>query len=191
MTTNPLTTATQAEDGAATSDLASLQRDISNYLAWSETLAQAKERADKIKARILDAVQKFGYVPTNAEKSRRIDTARFIATVTTGTTVEINDANCTELELLLAHARRPKLFSLLFERRVEYSLAQTAAETIKGTRWPRKHADRIRTLYALCFSPKPKTPALSIESRQAFEERERKAAAKAAKKSAKAAKAGA
>jgi hypothetical protein len=155
------------------------------YLQFRSDQENAKQDADDLKVWILAQVQQHGFVPTNAEKSRRLEAIGHVATVTTGTTVEIDDQLCTELELLLAKARCPKMFPALFTRRSEYSLAKTAAVAIKATPWPKKFKADIVTLYARCFSPKPKTPSLEVESRAAIAERDRIAAEKAAAKTTK------
>jgi hypothetical protein len=105
--------------------------------------------------------------------------------VTIGTSVDINDDKATELELVIAQARVGKMFSQLFVRRVEYSLAATAAKVMETTKWPKRYAERITLLYALAFKTKPKAPSLSVESRAAVEERARQLEAKAAKKATK------
>jgi hypothetical protein len=156
-----------------------------SYISFRRDQEEAKQAADELKAIILADVERYGFVPTNAEKSRRIETPGFIATISTGTTIEINDSRVFDLELLLSRARCPKLFASLFTRRVEYSLAKTAAVAMQTTAWPKKHADEIRSLYGLCFTPKPKTPSLEVLSREEVAERERVAAEKAAAKSAK------
>jgi hypothetical protein len=167
-----------------------LDADCANYLQWRILQEEAKQKADTIKARIQAAVDQHGYVPTNAEKSRRIECQNFIATITSSIGVEVNDAKVVELELVLAKARCSRMFPALFVRRVEYSLAPTYNTAIATTPWPKKHAEEIQRLAATSFRPVSRTPSLTVERREVVQERERIAAEKAARKAAKTAKAG-
>jgi hypothetical protein len=172
-------TATPQANTQCKLDIARLDLDCQNFLNWKDQERYAKDKADKVKAIILATVEQHGFVPNNAEKSRRVEARKYVATVTTGTAVEISDEKVTALELLLSQARCPKMFSALFDRRVDYSLAKTAAVAIKTTLWPKRFAEDIRSLYATCFQPKTKTPSLDVESRAAIAERERIATEKA------------
>lgn len=178
-----MSTAAQTPTGIEALNPAQLELDCQHYLWWRKEQEIAKTKADAVKARIMHAVEKFGQVPTNAEKSRRLETAKHVVTVTTGTAFEINDQAACELELLLSRARCGGKFALLFTRRSEYSLVKSAADAIKHERWPKKFAADIRMLFLSCFSTSSKTPSLTVEPREAVEKRERVAAAKAAKKS--------
>jgi hypothetical protein len=153
-----------------------------DYASKSLTADEAKHTADAAKALVMNAVQEFGHVPTNAEASRRMEGADWSATVTTPKTIEIIDSNVTELELLLSQAKQAKVFPLLFSRRVEYSLQKDAERVLPQTKLPGKLRERILSLYAQCFTPKTKTPSLKVETIATVREREEKAAKKAAKK---------
>lgn len=163
-------------------DLKRLDHLCNDYLELKQAEKSAKEAADKVKVHIMNEVDRHGVVPTNAERSRRIVTPSFSATVTSSVGVEINDEKVTELELLLAKARVAHIFHGLFERRVEYSFAKTANTVIAATKWPKRFRDEILGLYTTCFTPKAKTPTLTVESNEAVVARERKAAKKSAGK---------
>jgi hypothetical protein len=143
---------------------------------------EAKRASDALKAAVMNAVQTYGHVPTNADASRRMEGADWSATVTTPKTIEIIDGNVTELELLLSEAKLPKVFPLLFSRRVEYSLQKDAERVLPQTTLPAKLAARIMLLYAQCFTQKTRTPSLKLETIATVRAREEKAATKAAKK---------
>ncbi|MHB1794617.1 MAG: hypothetical protein ACYCPO_06585 [Acidobacteriaceae bacterium] len=153
-----------------------------DYVTKQLATDEAKIASDQAKAVIIAAVQEHGHVPTNAEASRRIEGADWCATVTTPSTVEIHDANVTELELLLSQAKLPGVFANLFSRRVEYTLLKGAERVLPQTKLPKKFSERIVALYAQCFVPKKKTPSLKVEAIAAVRDREEKAATKAAKK---------
>jgi len=151
-----------------------------DYVAKQLATDEAKQQSDQAKAVIIAAVQEHGHVPTNAEASRRIEGADWCATVTTPSTVEIHDANVTELELLLSQAKFPHVFSQMFSRRVEYTLLKGAERVLPQTKLPKKFAERIVALYAQCFVPKKKTPSLKVEAIEVVRTREEKAAKKKA-----------
>jgi len=136
---------------------------------------EAKRASDALKAAVMNAVQTYGHVPTNADASRRMEGADWSATVTTPKTIEIIDGNVTEAKL-------PKVFPLLFSRRVEYSLQKDAERVLPQTTLPAKLAARITALYAQCFTQKTRTPSLKLETIATVRAREEKAATKAAKK---------
>ncbi len=151
-----------------------------DYVAKQLATDEAKIASDQAKAVIIAAVQEHGHVPTNAEASRRIEGADWCATVTTPSTVEIHDANVTELELLLSRAKLPGVFGSLFSRRVEYTLLKGAERVLPQTVLPKKYSERIVALYAQCFVPKKKTPSLKVEAIEVVRVREEKAAKKKA-----------
>lgn len=148
----------------------------------------AEESALRTKALLIETVQRFGYVPTNAEKSIRLEGSTFVATVTTGATVEIVDAKVTELQLALSRVGKPRLFRQLFDRRTRYSLRKGAAETLQlalhelRPLLPESARTQLINVFSLCFGVSSKSPSLTVEASAAVEAREAKAAAKAAKK---------
>jgi phage terminase small subunit len=156
-----------------------------DYAAKQLAAEEAKTKADTAKALVMNAVQEFGRVPTNAEASRRFEGAEWCGTVTAATTIEILDDNVTELELLLSQAKLSKVFPLMFSRRVEYTMLKDAERVLPQTRLPKKFAERIQQLYSRCFVPRKKTPSLKVETITTVREREEKAAKKAAKGGAK------
>jgi hypothetical protein len=138
----------------------------------------AKEKADDAKALVMTAVEAYGRVPTNAEASRRFEGAEWCGTVTTTTAIEILDDNVTALELALSKAKLPRVFKLMFSRRVEYTMLKGAERILPQTHLPQRYARRIKELYARCFVPRKKTPSLKVEPLADLRAREEKAAKK-------------
>lgn len=136
------------------------------------------------KAALIDHVQRLGYVPAGADKSVRLDGAEFVATVTTSSTVEIEDGSVVELQLALSAQKKPGIFRKMFDRRVKYSLRKDAAEILKAAtvKLPESSQKSLAQLFASCFSVSSKAPSLSVESSAALKAKEEKAAKKAAKK---------
>ncbi len=161
---------------------AEFDRDCRNYLAYTQQAEDARTKATEIKARIMAAVERHGHVPDAATRSRSTNTAAFVATVTSGVSVEINDAICTELELVLAKGRVRNLFGQLFTRRVEYTLAKGADVVYAQAKLPKRIAEQVATLYARAFTPKSKAPSLKVETYADVMARALATAAKTAKK---------
>ncbi len=142
------------------------------------------------KGKLLETVQDFGYVPTNAEKTTRLEGILYVADATTASTVEINEAAVGELQSELSRLKMPKVFGALFQRKVKHSLKKDAAGTLKlaiggfdeGTQ------KRLLGIFAGCFKVDSKAPALSVNLASVLHEKEAAAAEKAAKKAAKEAK---
>ena len=100
-----------------------------------------------------------------------------------------------ELQSELSRLAKPKVFGMLFERKVKHTLKKDAASTLKVEigGFDLDTQKRLLGLFATCFSAETKAPALSVDLaaalRQKEAEAEAKAEAKAAKAAAKAAKA--
>lgn len=152
-----------------------------DYVSRMIAVEDAKIKADEAKAVVMTAVQQHGSVPKNAEASRRMEGANWCATVTTGTTVDVNDAACTELEIVLSRAKQHDIFANLFSRRTEFSLVKGAESALKQAKLPARWRDRIHQLYASCFSVHSKSPSLKVEAIAVVRDREDKASKKATK----------
>jgi hypothetical protein len=153
-----------------------------------EEKKQAAELAvaalSEIKAQLIDRVEKQGYVPSNAEKSKRLDGVIWVATTTTGSTVEVKTESVVKLQLELSRLKKPRLFAKLFARQVKYSLVKDAADALKLALASLAAAKKapVLALFSSCFDVNSKTPSLSVDSISAVKAKEEKAAKKAAGK---------
>jgi hypothetical protein len=144
-------------------------------------------------------VDQFGYVPTGADKTTRCATERYQADIQRATPVEINDSRVEDFQTICRKARIASLFPFIFQRRVEYTLVPKADKVIETAPVPKKYALAFHSLYALCFTPKPKSPSLKVidlteeqaaQQKKAEEKAAKTVAAKEAKTAAKAEKKG-
>ena len=144
----------------------------------------ASEQLRIRKSTLIDAIQRHGYVPAGADKSLRLDGIEFVSTVTTASTVEIVDSSVVRLQLALSAAKKSRLFRLLFDRRVKYSLVKDAADKLKTATagMPDAAQKKFALLFASCFDVGTKAPALNIDSIADLRAKEERAAKKAAKK---------
>jgi polyhydroxyalkanoate synthesis regulator phasin len=143
-----------------------------------------------LKAELIALADEQGYVPANAEKSRRLDGVEMVATTTTGSSVEVKNDRVTELQLRLSKLKMPRLFSKLFARTIKHSLQKDASDTLKIAIAPlaAKTQAEVLSLFTGCFDVSTKAPSLVVEEVSVLRAREADKAAKAAAKAAKAAK---
>jgi hypothetical protein len=155
---------------------------------------EAQQNFSTAKGKLLAMVQDFGYTPTHAEKTTRLEGVLYVADATTASTVEINEASVGELQSELSRFKKPKVFGMLFQRKVKHSLKKDAAGALKIAIGALDEATQKRLLgiFAGCFDVNSKAPALSVELAAALREKEaaaqEKAEAKAAREAKKAAK---
>jgi hypothetical protein len=151
---------------------------------------KAEQNLSTAKGDLLEVVQDFGYTPTNAEKTTRLEGALYVADATVATSVSMNEAPIGELQSELSRLKKPKLFGMLFERKVKHSLKKGAGSTLKVEigGLETETQKRILGLFVSCFSVDSKAPALTVELATALRQKEAEAQAKADAKAAKAAK---
>jgi hypothetical protein len=151
----------------------------------------AKERVDRsqqnlstAKGALLAAVQDFGYTPSHAEKTVRLEGRLYIADATTATTIETVEAAIAELQAELSRLKRPKVFAQLFDRKVKHSLRKDAAGILKLAIGGLGDVmqSRLLALFSSCFNVAAKAPALSVDLAAALRQKEAEAAEKAARK---------
>ena len=158
-----------------------------NFDSAKAIVEAAQQRFSNAKGELLEAVQDFGYTPTNAEKTTRLEGLLYIADATVASTVEIVEAPVGELQSELSRLNRPKVFTELFDRKVKHSLRKDAAGALKLAigAFSLETQKRLISLFASCFNVGVKAPALSVDLAAALRQKEAAAAAKAAKKAAK------
>jgi hypothetical protein len=160
------------------------------FTASKAELETVKSELDAVKASLILLVSHYGYVPTNAEKSMRLEGIEMLATVTTGTSTDVNNEEVTRLQLALSRAKMPRVFSQLFARTVKHSLKKNAPDILKLATASLAEEARTALLlqFAACFSIEPNTPSLAVEEVAVLREKEAAKEAKAAAKAARAAK---
>ncbi len=161
-----------------------------DFDAAKAAVEKAEQKFSTAKGALLAAVQDFGYVPANAEKTTRLEGTIYIADATVASTVEIVEAPVGELQSELSRLKKPKVFTELFDRKVKHTLRKDAAGTLKLAigAFSNDVQSRLLSLFSSCFNVGVKAPALSVELAAALRQKEADAVAKAEKKAAKAAK---
>jgi hypothetical protein len=166
---------------AAKAALKELDAKASAYNEWRGIEKQAKTEADALKPAIEDAVAKQGTVPDGAPKSQRVDTPSFICTLTTGSTMEIDDESVLQFDFEMNTRPLRDIFDQLFVRHVSYTLSPKAHQLMKHGKLPKAHEEMIRDHYKNSFSAKDKSPSLIVKSKDELK-LERLAAIAAAEK---------
>ncbi|QHN04396.1 hypothetical protein FTO74_14265 [Granulicella sp. WH15] len=152
-------------------------------------LESSKELAERSRDALQVFVDKYGYVPEDAEKTIRCQTRKYQASVTRPTSIEINDSRVEQFQRICRRGRIAALFPAIFTRNVYYTLTPGADKAIEDAKPSAKFKEAFHTLYALCFVPKPKSPSLTFVDFEAEKEkREAKEAEKKAKQEEKKAK---
>jgi hypothetical protein len=155
--------------------------------ARKSLVEDAQQDLSTAKGALLEAVQNFGYMPANADKTTRLEGLLYIADATVASTIEIVEAPVGELQSELSRLNKPKVFTELFDRKVKHMLRKDAAGSLKLAigAFSQNTQSRLLSLFASCFNVGVKAPALSVELAAALRKKEAEAAAKAAKKAAK------
>jgi len=174
---NPRPTPTQIDDLCLKFDAAKIE------------VEKDEQAFSTAKGELLAAVQDFGFMPTAAPKTKRLEGILYIADATVSTTVTVDEARVAELESELSRMKKPYVFREMFERKVQHILLKDAAGTLKlaiGGLAPEVQK-RLSILFATCFKPKSKAPSLTVDLVAALRQKEAEAQAKAEAKALKAA----
>ena len=135
---------------------------IAEYEFAERNLAAAKAVHETCKLGLIAVVEAHGNVPAGADKSKRVSGRRNEATITRGTTIEINEDGVAELERYLDDKQLPTLFHQLFATCTKHMLLKGAAELLPTVQIRKPEHDRISTLFGQCITAKPKAPALKV-----------------------------
>jgi hypothetical protein len=152
----------------------------------------ANSKLSAAKATLLVIVREFGYVPTRAEKTKRLEGILYVADSTVGSKIEIDEEAVAELQLELSRAKKPSVFGELFETNTKHTLRKSAGDVLKlalANLVDKKQA-ALLGIFARCFRNDSKAPSITVDLLEVVKAKEAKAEATAAKKAAKAVKKG-
>lgn len=154
------------------------------YDTAAAKVAVAEADRDAAKTPLLDAVQRWGVVPPNAERTHRLKGVLYVADATAGTKIEMSEPAIERLQQELKRRKKGKLFPQLFSTTVKHSLERGAAEllALEIGAMPEDVRSQFTALFAQCFDVSTKAPAVNVCLVKALEEKEQKKAARTAKK---------
>ena len=128
------------------------------------------EVAEDLKKRVIDLVNTHGYAPAHAEQSRRLEGALNTVTVTTGTTVTVNEPKVDELhELLndqLGTSSGLTVFQSFFTTRIKHELTAGAEDALRTLTATKRTLQKVQAAFGQCISVKSKAPSVKIELRE-------------------------
>jgi len=135
-----------------------------NFNDKAKAYLDLKAESEKIDSTIKGFKEAFlrflklhGVRPDDAPKSKKYESDLYEALSYIGQKTEINSDAVQSFSIALAEVGLGHLFPQIFEAKTSYSLAPTAAETVKALR--AKH----RRAYSRTQITKPKTPSLKVE----------------------------
>ena len=140
---------------------------VRNFNDKSKAYLDLKAESEKIDSTMKgfkDAFLRFlklhGVRPDDAPKSKKYESDLYEALAYIGQKTDINNEAVQAFSIALAEANFGHLFPQIFEAKTTYSLAPTAAETVKTLR------AKLRRAYSRTQITKPKPPALSVKPKK-------------------------
>ena len=121
-------------------------------------LEQIQMEEEKLRAKLQEQVEEFGFTPPRAEKSKRLTGTLYQFTVSRGLTTEIKDA---EVERLRQVCPR-NLFDRLFRTVTKFKLAD-GATLVLASRLPVDAPHNLRRMFSRAVETKETAPRLRIE----------------------------
>jgi hypothetical protein len=121
--------------------------------SWAEDVADRE-------ACLLSLVMKWGIVPPNAEKSRRLNGRVAELTVTKSDTITINDERVETLKDALEANGHGEYFRKLFTLRSKYEIVEGAEAALKVDSLPKRLSEKVLNLFGRCISVKAKKASL-------------------------------
>ena len=130
-----------------------------------DTAARLEEislEEEKLRSKLFEQVQEFGFTPPKADKSKRLEGSLYQLTVTRGVSTDIKDAAVEQIR----QACPVTLFDRLFRTVTKFKLAEGAA-LILASRLPADAPRNLRMLWARAVETKATAPRLRIEKLEA------------------------
>jgi hypothetical protein len=130
--------------------------------AIADRLDQIGLEEEKLRSKLHEQVEEFGFTPARAEKSKRLEGLLFKFTVTRGLTTEIRDAAVERIRQVCPG----DLFDRLFKAVTKFKLASGATQVLAG-RLPPDTPRNLRLLFSRAVETKETAPRLRIEKVEA------------------------
>ena len=126
--------------------------------AAAARLEELHAEEEELRAQMLAQVEKFGFTPPRAEKSKRLEGTVYQFTVTRGLTTEIKDAEVERIR----QACPAVLFDRLFRSVTKFKLADGATMAL-ANRLPPDAPRNLRLMFSRAVETKETAPRLRIE----------------------------
>lgn len=123
----------------------------------ADRLEEIQAEEEKLRCKLQEQVEEFGFTPSRAEKSKRLLGELYQFTLSRGLTTEVKDA---EVERIRENCP-PNLFDSLFRTVTKYKLADGAMTVL--ARLPPDAPCNLRLLFSRAVATKETSPRLRIE----------------------------
>jgi hypothetical protein len=121
-------------------------------------LEQIQLEEDKLRSKLQEQVEEFGFTPPQAEKSKRLAGIIYQFTLTRGLTTEIKDAEVERIRQICPAV----LFDRLFRTVTKFKLAD-GATLVLASRLPVDAPRNLRMMFSRAVETKETAPRLRIE----------------------------
>lgn len=132
------------------------------YRAAKAAKAAAQESYEEIEETLVNLVQVYGFVPANAEKSRRLNGRVAELTITKADILTINEDRVETLREALEANGFGDYFGKLFAKRTKYEVVEGAESALKAESLPKRLSERVLQLWGRCISVRAKKPSLRV-----------------------------
>ena len=125
-------------------------------------LEQIALEEEKLRSKLQEQVEEFGFTPPRAEKSKRLISTLYQFTVSRGLTTEIKDVEVERIRQVCPGV----LFDRLFRTVTKFKLAESATQVL-ASRLPEDAPRNLRLMFSRAVETKESSPRLRIEKAQA------------------------
>lgn len=130
------------------------------YNALDKVKSAAAKNVSDEKDLLVELCRAFGVKPEAAEKSLRLEGNLWVITASFGSTSKINALRLAKFQGEMLAANKSRLLRSIFTQTITYTVAPTAAETVKAL--PKS----LQTMFRNCFETEPKAPSLKVEKKK-------------------------
>jgi len=123
----------------------------------------AKKVVDDAEEAVVKMVDSFGHSPEKAERSKRLEGRRNVATVTRGTTISIDETSVLGLRSYLFDQKLEGLFPLFFAPETSHKLVAGAKDVLKKFKLQERVEQKIASLFGRTFDVKTNSPSLKVQ----------------------------
>lgn len=121
-------------------------------------LEQIGLEEEKLRSKLLEQIEEFGFTPPRAEKSKRLEGSLYQFTVSRGIATEIKDSEVEKIR----QACPGTLFDRLFRSVTKYKLAE-GATLVLASRLPVDAPRNLRMMFNRAVTTTESAPRLRIE----------------------------
>ncbi len=136
------------------------------YKAREKAITAAEKQNSELRDELLALVKKHGFVPPNAEKSKRLEGAEYQCTASFGESVSVDSKVAARFhEICQENVAAEDLFVRVFKYEVKYSLT-AAAHSVMAEPFVKGVPRKLRALFNKAVKITAKSPSMKVEARK-------------------------